>query len=205
LLRDQLCRDCLHNWSRKTRDRPPRQRHDCVAAVSGPVKVSGGWPLRWGSWFAALLDRATGAIDARDTLGDMVDEVAADMAREYGLPPRWLNRNAAAFLPDEARWIAGPEGTSSAVKLADLPTLAAMKMPAERTNDIEDLGHIVLALGLKQSDELMRLAYAKYGEHSVALGAPADNYEIFAEEAMAAAKALLLRQPAAGPAATQPE
>ena len=135
----------------------------------------------------------------------MVDEVAADMAREYGLPPRWLNRKAAAFLPEEALWTAGPEGTSSAVKLADLPTPAAMKMAAERTKDIEDLGHIVLALGLKQSDELVRLAYAKYGEHSVALSAPADNYEIFAEEAMAAAKALLLRQPAAGRAATQPE
>ena len=162
--------------------------------VTLDIQIVGGAALL----LHGVLDRATGDIDARYTPGDIVDEVAADMAREYGLSPKWLNRNAAAFLPDEAQWIAGPEGTSSAVKLADLPTLAAMKMPAERTNDIEDLGHIVLALGLKQSDELMRLAYAKYGEHSVALSAPADNYEI------AAAKALLLRQPTAGPTATQP-
>lgn len=116
------------------------------------------------------------------------------MAREYGLPPKWLNRNAAAFLPDAAQWIAGPEGTSSTVRLADLPTLAAMKMAAERTKDIEDLGHIVLALGIEQAEELMRLAFGKYGEHSVALSAPVDNYEIVAEEAMAAARALLRRR-----------
>ncbi|NQD87211.1 hypothetical protein HP499_05235 [Paenarthrobacter sp. CM16] len=106
------------------------------------------------------------------------------------MPPKWLNSNAAAFLPEEAQWIAGPEGTSSAVKLADLPTLAAMKVAAERAKDIEDLGHIVLALGIESADELVQLAFGKYGEHSVALSAPADNYEIVAEEAMAAAKAL---------------
>jgi hypothetical protein len=152
-----------------------------------------------------VLDRATGDIDALYATGDIVDEVAADMAREYGLRPKWLNHNAAAFLPDEAEWIAGPEGTSSAVRLADLPTLAAMKMAAERAKDIEDLGHIVLALGVEQADELVRLAFDKYGEHSVVLSAPADNYEIVAEEAMAAARALLLRRPAPGSTGTLPE
>lgn len=152
-----------------------------------------------------VLDRATGDIDARYTPGDIVDEVAADMARDYGLPPKWLNRNAAAFLPDDAQWIAGPEGTSSAVRLADLPTLAAMKMAAERAKDIEDLGHIVLALGIEKADELVRLAFDKYGKHSLALSAPVDNYEIVAEEAMAAAKALLLRRPAPGANTSPPE
>jgi hypothetical protein len=152
-----------------------------------------------------VLDRATGDIDALYATGDIVDEVAADMAREYGLPPKWLNHNAAAFLPDEAEWIAGPDGTSSTVRLADLPTLAAMKMAAERAKDIEDLGHIVLALGIEQADELVRLAFDKYGEHSVVLSAPAENYEIVAEEAMAAARALLLRRPAPGSTGTLPE
>lgn len=137
-----------------------------------------------------ILDRATGDIDARYSPREAVDEVAAAMEQEFDLPPKWLNSNAAAFLPEEAQWIAGPEGTSSAVKLADLPTLAAMKVAAERAKDIEDLGHIVLALGIESADELVQLAFGKYGEHSVALSAPADNYEIVAEEAMAAAKAL---------------
>ncbi|WP_347108694.1 hypothetical protein AAHB33_17750 [Paenarthrobacter sp. S56] len=68
--------------------------------------------------------------------------------------------------------------------------VAAMKMAAERAKDIEDLGHIVLALGIENANELVQLAFQKYGEHSVALSAPADNYEIVAEEAMAAARAL---------------
>lgn len=169
--------------------------------VTLDIQIVGGAALL----LHGVLDRATGDIDALYATGDIVDEVAADMAREYGLPPKWLNHNAAAFLPDEAQWIAGPEGTSSAVRLADLPTLAAMKMAAERAKDIEDLGHIVLALGIEQADELVRLAFDKYGQHSVALSAPADNYEIVAEEAMAAARALLLRRPAPGSTGTRPE
>ncbi|REE03742.1 DUF6036 family nucleotidyltransferase [Citricoccus muralis] len=162
--------------------------------VTLDIQIVGGAALL----LHGVLDRATGDIDARYARGDIVEEVVADMAQEYDLPPKWLNSNAAAFLPDEAQWIAGPEGTSSAVRLADLPTLAAMKMAAGRTKDIEDLGHIVLALGIEQAVELVKLAFDKYGEHSVALGAPVDNYEIVAEEAMAAARALLLRGPAPG-------
>ncbi|BCW60547.1 hypothetical protein StoSoilB20_38940 [Arthrobacter sp. StoSoilB20] len=61
-----------------------------------------------------ILDRATGDIDARYSPREAVDEVAAAMEQEFDLPPKWLNSNAAAFLPEEAQWIAGPEGTSSA-------------------------------------------------------------------------------------------
>ncbi|MFI2566391.1 DUF6036 family nucleotidyltransferase [Paenarthrobacter sp. NPDC018779] len=154
--------------------------------VTLDIQIVGGAALL----LHGLLDRATTDIDARYTPGDIVDDVAADMAHQYGLPLTWLNSKAAAFLPDEARWIAGPDGTSSAIKLADLPTLAAMKIAAERAKDIEDLGHIVLALGINNADELVQLAFQKYGEHSVALSAPYDNYEIVAEEAMSAARAL---------------
>ena len=154
--------------------------------VALDIQIVGGAALL----LHGVLDRATGDIDARYASGDVVEEVAAGMAREYGLPPKWLNRSAVAFLPDDAQWIAGPAGTSSAVRLADLPTLAAMKMAAERSKDIEDLGHIVLALGIENADQLVRLAFDKYGRHSVALSAPIDNYEIVAEEAIAAAEAL---------------
>ncbi|MDJ0318981.1 DUF6036 family nucleotidyltransferase [Pseudarthrobacter sp. PS3-L1] len=158
--------------------------------VALDIQIVGGAALL----LHGVLDRATGDIDAQYASSDIVEEVAAGMAAEYGLPPNWLNRNAAAFLPDEAQWIAGPAGTSSGVRLADLPTLAAMKMAAERAKDIEDLGHIVLALRIERAEDLVRLAFDKYGENSIALSAPADNYEIVAEEAMAAADAILLRR-----------
>ncbi|ABK05583.1 hypothetical protein Arth_4413 (plasmid) [Arthrobacter sp. FB24] len=158
--------------------------------VALDIQVVGGAALL----LHGVLDRATGDIDARYTSAEIVEEVAADMAREYGLPPKWLNRSAAAFLPEDARWIAGPAGTSSAVRLADLRTLAAMKLAAERSKDIEDLGHIALALGIEHADQLVRLAFEKYGHHSIALSAPVDNYEIVAEEAINAARALRLRR-----------
>ncbi|MFE4836025.1 DUF6036 family nucleotidyltransferase [Arthrobacter sp. NPDC056691] len=79
-----------------------------VRGVTLEIQIVGGAALL----LHGVLDRATRDIDARYAPGDLVDEVADDMAREYGLPPKWLNPNAAAFLPDQAQWIAGPEGTS---------------------------------------------------------------------------------------------
>ena len=112
------------------------------------------------------------------------------MAVAYGLPASWLNSKAAAFLPDDAVWIAGKEGSSSAIWLADLQTLAAMKLAAERQKDIEDLGRIANALGITDPADLVRIAYQKYGEDSVPLSASRENYEIVAEEAIAAATVL---------------
>jgi hypothetical protein len=59
----------------------------------------------------------------------MVEESAREMAADYGLPMGWLNSKAAAFLPEDAAWVAGTKGTSALIWLADLPTLAAMKLP----------------------------------------------------------------------------
>lgn len=78
-----------------------------------------------------------------------------------------------------------------------LAHLAAMKIAAERAKDIEDLGHLVLAMGIDDAAELVQLAFQKYGEHSVTLSAPTENYEIVAEEAIAAARAL--RRPPISP------
>ena len=161
--------------------------------VSLDIQIIGGAALL----LHGLLDRATTDVDAQYTPSGVVDAVAADMPQEYGLPPKWLNNRAAAFLPDDAQWIVGPKGTSSAVRLADLPTLAAMKIAAERAKDIEDLGHLVLAMGIDDAAELVQLAFQKYGEHSVTLSAPTENYEIVAEEAIAAARAL--RRPPISP------
>jgi hypothetical protein len=105
-----------------------------------------------------LLDRSTEDIDARYTSAPVVEEVTREMAAEYGLPAGWLNSKAAAFLPDDAAWIAEEKGASAAVWLADLPTLAAMKLAAERQKDIEDLGRIANALGITDPADLVRIA-----------------------------------------------
>lgn len=65
-----------------------------------------------------------------------------------------------------------------------------MKLAAERQKDIEDLGRIANALGITDPADLVRIAYQKYGEDSVPLSASRENYEIVAEEAIAAATVL---------------
>lgn len=172
-----------------------------VRGVRLDIQIVGGAALL----LHGVLDRATSDIDARYADEDVVEEVAAEMALRHGLSPAWLNRNAAAYLPEGARWMAGPQGMSSAIMLADLPTLAAMKMAAERAKDIEDLGHISVELGIEEAGELVRLAFDKYGEHSIALAAPVDNYELVAEEAMAAARALRSRMNGPSSTGTAPE
>ncbi len=131
-----------------------------------------------------LLDRATGDIDAQYENAALVDEVVQEMADDHGLPDRWLNSNAVAYLPNKASWMAGPPGSSSAVRLADLHSLAAMKLAAERQKDIEDLGRIARALGIEDPEELVDIAYSKYGEDSMPLAARRDNHLIVAEEAI---------------------
>ena len=64
-----------------------------------------------------------------------------------------------AFLPENVRWMAIPGSSLVGVQLADLPTLAAMKVAAERDKDIIDLGHIVNALEIDDPKDLVDLAY----------------------------------------------
>ncbi len=65
-----------------------------------------------------------------------------------------------------------------------------MKLAAERDKDILDLGHLVNALRLSDSSELLELAYDKYGEDSIPLSQSKENYAIVAEEAISAARRL---------------
>ena len=111
------------------------------------------------------------------------------MAVDYSLPADWINSRAMAFLPEDATWMA-PDGSPAAIQLADLPTLAAMKVAAERPKDISDLGHIINALDIKEPGRLVDLAYEKYGEESMTLTQGRENYEVVAEEALRAAAAL---------------
>jgi len=62
-----------------------------------------------------------------------------------------------------------------------------MKLAAERDKGILDLGHLVNALGLSDANELLELAYDKYGEDSIPLSHSRENYAIVVEEAISAA------------------
>lgn len=138
------------------------------------------------------MERSTEDIDSRYS-NKIIDEVATEMAAEYVLPARWLNSHATAFIPDGAEWAANIPGTPAAVSLADLPTLAAMKLAAERSKDIEDLERVASALDIDTPEELVDLAYEKYGEESIPLSAGRENYLIVAGEALAAARAFRVR------------
>lgn len=137
-----------------------------------------------------LIDRATGDIDARYSSASTVEQVAWEMAVEFSLPADWINSRAIAFLPEDMTWMAAPGGSSTAIQLADLPTLAAMKVAAERPKDIADLGRIINALNFKEPGDLVDLAYAKCGDDSMTLTQGRDNYEIVAEEALKAAEVI---------------
>lgn len=154
--------------------------------VALDIQIVGGAALL----LHGLIDRATGDIDARYASAATVEQVAREMAVDFSLPADWLNSRAIAFLPEEATWMAAPGGSSTAIQLADLPTLAAMKVAAERPKDIADLGHIINALDFKDPGERVDLAYAKYGDDSMTLTQGRDNYEIVSEEAFKAAKAI---------------
>lgn len=148
------------------------------------IRVVGGSALL----LHGLIDRATEDIDAYYSHQAEVEEIIGAMAKEFGLPKKWLNSSAAAFIPDNAGWTAAPDSVLAHVKLADLPTLTAMKLAAERDKDILDLGHLVNALGLNDPSEILDLAYEKYGEDSIPLSQGRANYEIVAAEALSAAR-----------------
>lgn len=162
------------------------QRRMNARGLTADIKVVGGSALL----LHGLIDRATEDIDAYYSHQEDVAEVVETMAMDHGLPKKWLNSSAAAFIPNNARWVAAPESALWAVKVADLPTMTAMKLAAERDKDIIDLGHLVNALGLRDASEVLKLAYDKYGEESIPLFQSRENYEIVAEEAMSAARRL---------------
>jgi len=154
--------------------------------LSVNIRVVGGSALL----LHGLIDRATEDIDAYYSHRTEVEEIIEAMAIEHGLPRKWLNPSAAAFIPDNASWALASDPNLSSVEVADLQTLAAMKLAAERDKDILDLGHLVNALRLSDASELLELAYEKYGEGSISLSQSRENYEIVAEEAIAAARRL---------------
>ncbi|HJX77887.1 DUF6036 family nucleotidyltransferase [Glutamicibacter sp.] len=86
------------------------------------IRIVGGSALL----LHGLIDRATEDTDACYSPQAEVEEIIDAMAQEFGLPKKWLNSSAAAFIPDNAGWTAAPDPVLAHIKLADLPTLTDM-------------------------------------------------------------------------------
>lgn len=154
--------------------------------LTASIRVVGGSALL----LHGLINRATEDIDAYYSQQRAVEEIISAMSIEQGLPAKWLNASAAAFIPENAHWAPTADALLSMVEVADLPTLAAMKLAAERDKDIVDLAHLLNALGLSEPREVLEIAYDKYGDDSIALSQSRANYEIVAQEALRAAQHL---------------
>jgi Nucleotidyltransferase of unknown function (DUF6036) len=144
--------------------------------VRGTIRVAGG---------AAMLlrfpddpnVRVTRDIDALIEPNDEVKEVVAEMAADLGLPSTWLNAAGRGWLRVEVT----PSDELVAVSIATPRELIAMKLSAARDKDFVDLGILVRHLGIRQPDDLVRIAYEIYGDDAVELPDGRDSYRWYAE------------------------
>lgn len=111
--------------------------------------------------------RVTKDIDAIFHPQTTVREVAEGLAAERGLPKRWLNDSAAAFVPSASDDVdAIPfEAPGIAISVASPRHLLAMKMAAFRPTDRPDLEHLFRALDITTPEQAADIAMAVYGDH----------------------------------------
>ena len=146
-----------------------------AAGIRASIRISGGAAMALR--FPDDPDvRVTMDVDAAYEPHAEVDHIIADMARELGLPDRWMNSAGAAWN------IVSDTGTT--VSVATPEELVAMKMAAGRPQDLADLRILAAHLGITDPSELVGMAYAVYGEDSMALGDPRESYELFARDVL---------------------
>lgn len=111
--------------------------------------------------------RVTKDIDAIFHPETSVRAVAEALAAERGLPKRWLNDSAAAFVPGPSDDVdAIPfEAPGIAVSIASPRHLLAMKMAAFRPTDRPDLEHLFAALDITTPEQAADIATEVYGDH----------------------------------------
>jgi hypothetical protein len=120
--------------------------------------------------------RVTTDVDAAYEPRPEIDEVVAEMARDYALPERWMN---GASTP----WNIVRD-TGGIITIATVEELVAMKMAAGRAQDLADLRILAKHLGITEPNQLVDIAYAVYGEDSPALNDPRASYELFARDVL---------------------
>lgn len=121
--------------------------------------------------------RVTTDVDAAYEPRPEIDEVIADMARDFGLPDRWMNASSTPWNI--------VSGTGAAISVATAEELVAMKMSAGRPQDLADLRILARHLGVTRPEELVELTYSLYGADSMALADSRESYELFARDVLA--------------------
>ncbi|MGH8905120.1 MAG: DUF6036 family nucleotidyltransferase [Egibacteraceae bacterium] len=105
------------------------------------------------------VDRATRDVGAVfSPHGPVLDEARA-VAEELGLPPFWLNEQAAVYLSRQRDKRAATvfDHPHLRVQASSGEHLVAMKALAGRQHDLEDLGVLIDRLGLRSPDEVVRI------------------------------------------------
>jgi hypothetical protein len=120
--------------------------------------------------------RVTTDVDAAYEPRPEIDEVIAEMARDYRLPDGWMNGSSTP-------WNVVTD-TGGTITVATAEELAAMKMAAGRVQDLADLRILARHLGITQPEQLVDIAYAVYGEDSAALSDSRESYELFARDVL---------------------
>lgn len=148
--------------------------------VSGTIRVAGGAAMALNFPDDPEV-RVTSDIDAVYEPKPEIDELIAEMATEFDLPPRWLNSSGAAWLRVDPPSADAAVGISIATPLQ----LVAMKLAASREQDLADLKILARHLDITDPDELVDVAYREYGEDSVELADGRDSYRVIARAILA--------------------
>jgi hypothetical protein len=130
--------------------------------------------------------RMTQDIDASIQPSEEVHRVAQEMAVEFGLSPTWLNANGNPYIPPRTQ----PASATVGVELthADAHELIAMKLAGSREQDLHDLGLLARRAGITDPQELVDITFRAYGDDSVVLTEPPEDYLILATQALARAR-----------------
>lgn len=135
--------------------------HLRVAGVVADLHIVGGAVM--GTEFSAR--DATADIDVFDYQPHgSVEDAAAKVALEMGLPRSWLNQQAGVYVPRGADWRGSASFDHPNLHLYAIAAeqLLAMKIQAGRPTDAEDIATLCRELGVTGIDEVERLTRAAF-------------------------------------------
>lgn len=116
--------------------------------IAAAIFVVGGAAI---AAIGARSGRLTQDVDAL-TDSDAVLQEARDLARDRGLPERWLNRAAGAWMPPlPAGVLDKPDRAGLRVTYADDGFLLATKLVAQRAKDVDDVIALASRIGLRSA------------------------------------------------------
>ena len=125
--------------------------------------------------------RVTRDVDARFVPHGIVVEEARRVAEDLGLPPWWLNEQASVYIsgkddPGKRRVFDHP---GLRVMAASPEHVFAMKALAARTRDVDDLRLLAGLVGVRSSEDALRICAEFYPDEPVSQRSAAVLRELF--------------------------